>query len=212
MKRNNIVFGIFILLVGILAYIIVSLYSDNKHLTNEVNRRDALLVSALNQDSIWIHKQDSIIKNVERETVFYMGNKQMSGEEFLTHMNALLSRYYELEDSLQYYKQYYSMVQSRLHTDFGYEESLDTINQKKRYLYHVSYDSIVPIPRKEVEDWEYKISILNHLVKKYQFRIDKHPNFFVVHAEAIDSAMMLLPYFRDNIKYSQKDKCWIITH
>ena len=70
MKRNNILYGILILIIAVLGYIAISLYTDNTNLSNEVKRRDALLVSALNQDSIWIHKQDSIIQNVEKEMFF----------------------------------------------------------------------------------------------------------------------------------------------
>lgn len=76
MKRNNVLFGILLLIIGILGYIVISLYADNTNLSNEVKRRDVLLVSALNQDSTWIHKQDSIIQNVEKRNVSYMGDKK----------------------------------------------------------------------------------------------------------------------------------------
>lgn len=212
MKRNNIIYGILILIIGVLGYIVIFLYTENNNLTNEVKRRDALLVSALNQDSIWLHKQDSIIQNVEKETFFYMGNKKMSGDEFIAYMNALLNRYGELEDSLQYYRNYYSLVQPRLKTHFDFEESLDSVANTKHIVYHVSYDSIIPISRKEIEDLEYNNQILSHIIGKYKFKIDKHPTHFSIRAEKIDSAMMLLPFYRDKIKYSAKDKCWIITH
>lgn len=212
MKRNNILYGILILIIGVLGYIAFSLYTDNTNLSNEVRRRDALLVSALNQDSTWIHKQDSIIQNVEKEMFFYMDDKKMSGDEFISHMNALLNRYSELEDSLQYYKNYYALVQPRLQTHFDYDESIDSVGKTMHIIYHVSYDSIVPISRKKIEDLEYNNQILSHIIDKYKFKLDKQPTHFSIRSEAIDSAMMLLPYYRDKIRYSAKDNCWIITH
>lgn len=82
----------------------------------------------------------------------------------------------------------------------------------RHIIYHVSNDSIVPIPSREIEDLEYNNQILSHSIDTYQLRIDKQPTHFSIRSEVIDSVMMLLPYYREKIRYSAKDNCWIITH
>lgn len=48
----------------------VFLYQDNTRLKQDIEKREILLTSALNQDSTWRVKQDSIIKTVEKHSSF----------------------------------------------------------------------------------------------------------------------------------------------
>ena len=57
----------------------VFLYQDNTRLKQDIEKREILLTSALNQDSTWRVKQDSIIKTVEKTFFFYAGDKKMNG-------------------------------------------------------------------------------------------------------------------------------------
>lgn len=54
----------------------VFLYQDNTRLKQDIEKREILLTSALNQDSTWRVKQDSIIKTVEKTFFFYAGDKK----------------------------------------------------------------------------------------------------------------------------------------
>ncbi|RGX74874.1 hypothetical protein [Bacteroides stercorirosoris] len=51
----------------------VFLYQDNTRLKQDIEKREILLTSALNQDSTWRVKQDSIIKTVEKTFFFLCG-------------------------------------------------------------------------------------------------------------------------------------------
>ena len=86
MKKVASIYSIMISLFALLLLVLfVMVHRDNAHLQYEIARRDDLLTSALNQDSIWLNKQDSIIKFVEKNIFFYAGNEEMTGDEFIKY-------------------------------------------------------------------------------------------------------------------------------
>lgn len=46
----------------------------------------------------------------------------------------------------------------------------------------------------------------------YKIHFEENENYITIKAEELDSALLLLPYFRNNVKYDEKKKLWIITH
>ena len=68
-------------------------YDENVKLKSDVEKRDKLLTSALNNDSAWAKKQDSIIKYVTKDLFFYSGDERMNSEEFIRYVNSLHEQY-----------------------------------------------------------------------------------------------------------------------
>ena len=53
---------------------------------------------------------------------------------------------------------------------------------------------------------------LDLVQKNYDVHFIEKENSVIIKAEQIDSALMLLPYYRDKLEYNQEKRTWIITH
>lgn len=176
-----------------------------------MEKREALLSSSLNNDSTWMAKQDSIINIVEK-SIFFVGDKKMDGDELVRYVNSLLKDYNNLAsdynavvDSLQYYKQYFTMSRGILNSKFKAEP--DTLTNT--ICYSISYTT----PQdKEMLKLARNSKILELITQRYNINIKDLGNGSIVfESPQIDSALILLPYHRDELEYSPEKKCWIIT-
>jgi len=52
---------------------------------------------------------------------------------------------------------------------------------------------------------------LNLVLKNYNITFVETDRSITIHAEQIDSALLLLPHYKDKLKYDPKEKSWIIT-
>lgn len=76
MKKLNIIrHSITVLVLIGLAIFAFFVQKDNVRLKLDIEKREALLSSALNNDSTWMAKQDSIINIVEK-SIFFVGDKK----------------------------------------------------------------------------------------------------------------------------------------
>lgn len=184
---------------------------DNVRLKLDMEKREALLSSSLNNDSTWMAKQDSIINIVEK-SIFFVGDKKMDGDELVRYVNSLLKDYNNLAsdynavvDSLQYYKQYFTMSRGILNSKFKAEP--DTLTNT--ICYSISYTT----PQdKEMLKLARNSKILELITQRYNINIKDLGNGSIVfESPQIDSALILLPYHRDELEYSPEKKCWIIT-
>lgn len=212
MKKLNIVRRSITVLVLIgLAIFAFFVQKDNVRLKLDMEKREALLSSSLNNDSTWMAKQDSIINIVEK-SIFFVGDKKMDGDELVRYVNSLLKDYNNLAsdynavvDSLQYYKQYFTMSRGILNSKFKAEP--DTLTNT--ICYSISYTT----PQdKEMLKLARNSKILELITQRYNINIkDLGNGSIVVESPQIDSALILLPYHRDELEYLPEKKCWIIT-
>lgn len=218
MKKINITYSITVLLMVGLIVLTIFLQKDNARLKLDIEKREALLSSALTNDSTWMAKQDSIINTVEKTIFFYAGDKKMNGDEFVKYVNSIVSDYNNLSkeynnlvnaydtamDSLQYFKQYFAMSQDILDSKFKAE--LDTLTN--RIKYSISYTR----PQdKQYEKLSRDSKILELITEKYNIIIkDLENGYITFESPQIDSALMLLPYHREELEYLPEQKCWII--
>ena len=212
MKKLNIVRRSISVLVLIgLAIFAFFVQKDNVRLKLDMEKREALLSSSLNNDSTWMAKQDSIINIVEK-SIFFVGDKKMDGDELVRYVNSLLKDYNNLAsdynavvDSLQYYKQYFTMSRGILNSKFKAEP--DTLTNT--ICYSISYTT----PQdKEMLKLARNSKILELITQRYNINIKDLGNGSIVfESPQIDSALILLPYHRDELEYFPEKKCWIIT-
>lgn len=185
----------------------VFLYQDNTRLKQDIEKREILLTSALNQDSTWREKQDSIIKTVE-ETFFYAGNKKMNGDEFIRYVNNLIEKYEKALDSLQHYKQYYIMTKDVFKPNFRAE--IDSSANMIKYSIKCDVSNIVD--NEEIKKFATDSKILKSVLECYNIVVKDLGNGYVTfESPQIDSALILLPYHRKELKYIPEKKCWVIT-
>lgn len=212
MKKLNIIrHSITVLVLIGLAIFAFFVQKDNIRLKLDIEKREALLSSALNNDSTWMAKQDSIINIVEK-SIFFVGDKKMDGDEFTRYVNSLSKDYNNLAndynaviDSLQYYKQYFTMSQGILNSKFKAE--LDTLTNT--IYYSISYATP---QNKEMLKLTRDSKILELITQRYNINIKDLGNGSIVfESPQIDSALILLPYHRDELEYLPEKKCWTIT-
>lgn len=212
MKKLNIIrHSITVLVLIGLAIFAFFVQKDNIRLKLDLEKREALLSSALNNDSTWMAKQDSIINIVEK-SIFFVGDKKMDGDEFTRYVNSLSKDYNNLAndynavvDSLQYYKQYFTMSQGILNSKFKAE--LDTLTNT--IYYSISYATP---QNKEMLKLTRDSKILELITQRYNINIKDLGNGSIVfESPQIDSALILLPYHRDELEYLPEKKCWTIT-
>lgn len=212
MKKLNIIrHSITVLVLIGLAIFAFFVQKDNVRLKLDIEKREALLSSALNNDSTWMAKQDSIINIVEK-SIFFVGDKKMDGDEFTRYVNSLSKDYNNLAndynavvDSLQYYKQYFTMSQGILNSKFKAE--LDTLTNT--ICYSISYATP---QNKEMLKLTRDSQILELITQRYNINIKDLGNGSIVfESPQIDSALILLPYHRDELEYLPEKKCWTIT-
>ena len=136
----------------------------------------------------------------------------MDGDELVRYVNSLLKDYNNLAsdynavvDSLQYYKQYFTMSRGILNSKFKAEP--DTLTNT--ICYSISYAT----PQdKEMLKLARNSKILELITQRYNISIKDLGNGSIVfESPQIDSALILLPYHRDELEYLPEKKCWIIT-
>lgn len=186
----------------------VFLYQDNTRLKQDIEKREILLTSALNQDSTWRVKQDSIIKTVEKTFFFYAGDKKMNGDEFIRYVNDLFAKYENAMDSLQYYKQYYIMTKDVFKPNFRAEID-SSANMIK---YSIKHDASNIVDNEEIKQFATDSKILKSVLERYNIVVKDLGNGYVTfESPQIDSALILLPYHRKELEYIPEKKCWVIT-
>lgn len=197
-------------------------YDENVKLKSDIEKRDKLLASTLNNDSSWIKRQDSIVKYVTKDLFFYFGNEKMNPEEFIRYVNSLHKQYEIIEDSLMYYKTYFKMT-NKLH---GGNFKVDKDGAKTVYQYSgidvQSIDSALQSKsggvytlQKENIEMKLKLSMYQKAIDKYGIKFEEYKDngkylTFIIKASQVDSALILFPYFKDRLIYNKKKGYWEI--
>lgn len=211
MKKTTSIYLIAISFLTFISLVLcVILYKDNIHLKYEIARRDDLLNSTLNQDSIWQNKQDSIIQFVESNILFYVGSEKMTEDKFIKYVNSLYDKNRVLQDSLDYYKQYYKMTQSAFNPHFS--AKMDSASQKIIYTLKYAELDTTSLYTQYIKDCIRDSKHLKMLLNHYAIKIKEVKDGYIFESPKIDSALILLPYFRSRLEYIADKKCWVIKH
>lgn len=198
----------------------ILLYRENVRLKSDIDKRDRLLASTLNKDSTLSKKQDSIIKYVTRDLFFYSGDEKMNPEEFIRYVNSLHEQLETMSDSLVYYKTYYAMTNKmyggifKVHKKGGqmeFQYSGKDIQQMDSILQSKVGD--IYMLQKENMEMELKLSMYKKAIDKYNIKFENYKNegeyvTYAIKAAQVDSALMLLPFFRDKLTYNAKKGYW----
>lgn len=219
MEPNNLVKKIIsiIILIGILllfGYVIYNMGNYVSNLEQQVRDRD-LLIRKLAESEALINeyfdiKQDSLTeekiyilkpskqKNVTivNETdcdIFKMGDTQINADELVARYNTILHDYVDIVEK--------------------YNSKID---EKQKLV--VEYNSIVKQYNKALEYESYNNAlkkVLDLIYKNYEisYNIEKEDNIYKINISTsakIDSALMLLPTYRDKLRYNEKNKEWTI--
>lgn len=170
-----------------------------RSLQNRLSQRDEVINSFLRSDSLAIREV------TKEEPYFIVGNQEMNSEDFVDYVNHLLQRCYLELDSLSYYREYYNMTRLKI----GATLELDpTDSTGCRYLY--TYPS-AGIGRNTVDSLVKESQRYRAIIKKYPIIVEDGEGYFVIKSPQIDSALLLLPYFRKNLKALSNDK-WVVTY
>lgn len=194
-RRSSI---IIILIIAVMAVFTAVFFAvDNIDLKKRIHERDAYIESFVQGDTTIVRER------IETQTTFMVGTKEMNADEFVDYVNKLRLEYIVQIDSLDYYRRFYKMVCK----DFGFNFSSKVSQDSTKVEYLLSY----PHGIKDVDQLSRDHFLLNEVVKKYDIVIEEGDGFYVISSEKIDSALVLLPYYRDRIKKTDDGKAWAVS-
>lgn len=223
-KKNINVLLIFIFLL--ISATLVLLY-ENNNLTQQIEERDILIEDIRKQQIKNSNRVDTLIREIEREISFTNGNQIISANELLDIYNERTNELKTLKDSLAYYKAYYSMVQEKYNHRFTVDStkyslsniglSRDSIESKYNKVYQKMLSSekersMLALQKKMYQYGSTKYNI-EYTDIKYEYTKDGIANqiSYTVNAPKLDSALLLLPHYRKQLKFNPNDSTWTIN-
>ena len=198
-------------------------YADS--LTHEIRQRDNTIEMLNRRDSI----QQSIIN--ERINPESSGTISFSSGELVKYANemsntidTLYSIINNLNDSLRYYKIYHEYSQSKFNHKYSVKK-----NTSGGFNYSFESNAVIKEDylrsQKKINELTNQIFELNsslrgqkHALNRYNIEVEtiKEVNgnatiiSYNTKALVLDSALMLLPVYRDKLKYNEKKKEWSV--
>lgn len=205
-----------------LEYIATKEYVQN--LKEQIESRDTL-ISKLQMVE---HNKSDTVKTFIEQT-FVRDNKTITSGELIRYVN-------ELNDSLRYYRVYYNYNQKLFNHKYSVEKEDDGTfySFKSNAVEKESVESLIESTKKEIENVaqeqlnkiieenteldlklkmykagseKYNIDYLNPVITKDSL---KSTISYKISAPKLDSALMLLPHYRKQLKYNEKDGTWSI--
>lgn len=169
-------------------------YDYSNELNKQIAQRDTIIASYQKLDSVYESTIQKYVDTVEKYITpeFLYGDKKISVEELIDGVNSSIGELHKIKyelvmarDSIRYYK--------------AYSHEVDSLN-KKLYKY---YDStFIYKGYSNIAKAKYGIVFLHTK--------DSNNYTFYANSKQLDSALILLPYFRDRLKYDPEKKSWEI--
>lgn len=213
-------------LLGGLFYAIFSWYNNTgyiKGLEHQIANRDSL-IKEIQTSNLTSKPLDSILHNAPRNNI--------STDDLIRYTNDLVKRNNIIEDSLEFYRTYYNLSKRSTNPNFSVknEGNSRTYSYQSRSLDIDTVNSILKSGlEKSSREWssklneEYKRSTeLENKLNMYKKAIDKYGIQFNnikkegntisydIEAPQVDSALLLLPFYRKELKYDSKKRQWTI--
>ena len=206
MKKNNITIYILFLLVCSFA-INLFLFDYSSKLEDQVAERDTLIQTV--RDHTILH--DSIYITEHTRDIYRIGDKEISFDDLIDMVRKLQEEKNLYIDSCNYYKKFYQLSQKNHIEGFKEERRGDTII----YSYKTTPKHNMVKVDSTINSLSTTKAIFNRVCQRYDINIVniKEQNgtlYFDIQAQKLDSALMLLPYYRHKLKYDSKKKVWKI--
>lgn len=207
----------------LLAIMCLIISDHNRMLSREIALKDSVISVYSARDSFEMAKEKEIIEYVDQNKVFIAGDSQMNSIEFVRYVNQLIQQYEKKEDSLYFYKQYYSYAQHFLKASY----TMETESKRKdktnltEYVFSFSLDSTKVISKEQYMRLISDSILLQKVKDKYCISIKKLESeeqesgvttAYSITSPQIDSALVLLPYHRHELTYNPEKGYWIVTY
>lgn len=210
-KPQLIINSAFVLIVILLAVICSLFYSNNKTLKSQLKERDDYLTTIVSNDSLGIVRRDSLVNRLAR-AIFKVGDQEYTGEQFVQYVNEIINQYNTISDSLHFYKAYYKMTQKLYEVEFTGEKSVVApALESNEWKFSISYPATDTLSSSQVGSFVSHSVLLNDMAQKYGINIFENENGIGYNSPTIDSALLLLPYFRGSLTFVPDKNVWTIT-
>lgn len=204
MKRSSL---IFILLSFLCVSISLNFYqaSYSEELNEQISKRDTLIrterIDHISHDTIKIHHYTS----------YSIDGQEISFEDLFDMLLKMEKERNTYRDSCNYYKNYYSISQKHHNVDFKEERHGDTVI----YSYNMAPSQDMVKIDSTINSLATTKAIFDRVCKRYDISVINQEVrngvlYFDIQAQKLDSALMLLPYYRHKLKYDSKKKIWRI--
>lgn len=217
MGRNKLILVLSIMIILSTSAIIIGIrsFQYSSELELQVSERDSLIQEFRRTDSLRSQLNDSLaLKSTNYMSSFSRGGGvRFTPEEIVRYANRISLENELLNDSLSYYKAYYNLSQKtykhkfaakRINTDsveYSFEGGVPTSSQLQSIIKEKMLPLIIENNKLESAIKKYGISITN----------SKDGKSYIIRSLQIDSALVLLPYYRDKLEISEDGKHWIVT-
>lgn len=186
-----------------------------ERLEKQLYERDSLINKLTISDELvreyFDIKQDSLtneliytLKPSKQEPVQIVYRNQLdtfkAGDEILNSTDVVNRYNYLLNDHIEITDRYNNLIKDYKELVKQYNELVVTYNNRSE---DIAYGKALKVALERIKK-EYDI---NYEIKKDS----THYDILIHPSPKIDSALVLLPYFRDNLKRDDKTKNWIIT-
>lgn len=203
MKKNSILLLLSMLISSILLNIYQVNYSDE--LSDQIAQRDTLIrterVDHYLHDTIQIH----------HSTSYSIDGKVVSFEDLFDMLLKLEEEKNLYRDSCNYYKHFFTMSQKFHNDEFKAERHGDSI----KYSFKTAPTIDISRIDSTLKSLSLTESLYKSICKKYDIQVTNLQDHngtlsFEIHADKLDSALMLLPYYGHKLKFDTKKNKWLI--
>lgn len=208
---------------------------DSYRTKSQLNERDNLIAEMKEENSERSQKIDTLVRTITNGISFSKNGKTLDSDELISYIKNLekaqstfANEIQTLEDSLQYYKAYYELSQRQSKSSFSVKKdntkvsySLQTQSipvDSANAIINFTIDEknkVINSLYKEIAELKLKLSMHEKAVKKYgiefnNIKRNEDEVSYIIEAPRVDSALLLLPYYRKNLKYNAKKGHWEI--
>lgn len=206
MKNNKMTLYMLLLLVCSFA-INLFLFDYSSKLEGQVAERDTLIQTVRDHEIL----HDSVYITEQTRDVYKIGDKEITFEDLFDMVRKLQDEKNLYRDSCNYYKNFYQMSQKYHMDEFKEERRGDTII----YSYKTAPKHDMVKIDSTINSLSTTKAIFNRVCQRYDISVSniKEQNgtlYFDIQAQKLDSALMLLPYYRHKLKYDSKKNVWKI--
>ncbi len=207
-NRNAILQYITVFCAAITIFMAYNSYKTESY----IKERDTLIEEMKQNNTERSQRIDTLVRTIAGDITYKQGDKIMTSNELVLYVNSLDREIISLKDSLSYYKAYYNMSQKQYNNDFKVEE---VAPNKLRYVFvgKVPDSTQYALIKNDLLTALDENAKMKAALDKYNIIIkESKGDYITTDAPHIDSALALLPFYRDKIKLSKDGKKWIITY
>ena len=214
-KGLRVIFFVLFAVILLLIALLVSFRKYSVELEDAIKEKNAIIAHYQDQDSLYSKLLD---KNDSLEYVSYRIEKgvPITYHQLLQKYDSLHEKYYTDQLNYENLQEILSLVNRLYPFEVIYEEGHVQVSGPNYKLQleegRALIDSLNRQNWKYRDDYEITKLKLELIMKNYPIYVGQDGNRYYVEARKIDSALMLLPYYRDKLTFDPEEKTWIITY